>query len=511
MAMHMRKRRVSPGAGQRSPLPAAARPIAWSALISSIVLSIAVGPAYATPDTTPGSDQVPNTGVRPVADRPLQLPGAVAPATVPGVSSLAQQLQTKQAEMEQAGEQAKQANLEHASARTNLALADRNWRAAGDRLNRAQTQADADAAAAYKATAGLPPQLTSDLQGFGALSAVTGDDIPGIGSARELLRAKQEEHDAYQAYLAAVKSEQAKAQDYLAAQAEYKRRETAYLALRQQNADKLAAAELEQERRDQALGRQYIDNGSLNGFAANAKALNALKVALAQLGKPYVWGAEGPNSFDCSGLMWYSYLHGAGYNLPRVAKDQYYATQGKAVSRYALLPGDLLFFATNPNDWTTVHHVGMYLGNGKMVHAPHTGDVVKVSTVWWSEFFAATRVFTEAVSSPAGNGSTPPAAGGGSSSHPTPSPTPSKTASPSPSKTASPSPSKTASPSPSKTASPTPTESPSPTPDPTTGSPTPAESDSQTPSGGDTSTSADPSGSDGTDSSTSGVASPTGS
>jgi hypothetical protein len=484
MAMHRRRQRVSPGAAQAgycpapgkvpsparaaggSPLRAAVRPIAWSALVSSVVLSIAVGPAHAAPDTSPG-DQVPNAGLRPVPDRPLQLPGTAAPAAVPGLSPLAQQVTSAQARLEQVGEQLKQLKLEHAKLFTNLALADREWRAASERLAKAQEQASAAAAEVYKATSGLPPHITSDLRNLSALSPVTGDDIPGDGAATELMHAQQEEHDKYQAYLAALKAKDTVSSRILDLEAEFKRLERDFLALRKRHADELTKIELEREKRDRAIGAQFIDNGSLNGYAANPLALKAVRVALDQLGDPYVWGAEGPNSFDCSGLVWYSYFHGAGYNLPRVSRDQYNATKSRTVSRTALLPGDLLFFATNPNDWTTVHHVGMYLGNGKMIHAPTTGDVVKISTVWWSEFFAATRVFPERVAG-VGDGTAP---SGGGNGHPTPSPKPPKTPpaskpTPPPTSPSTPpdtSPSTSPSTPPSTTPS-TPSESPSPSP-----------------------------------------------
>lgn len=494
MATRRRTQRVSPGpvaAAGRSPLRAVARPVAWSALITSIVLSIGVGPAHAEPVNEPGG-QIPNSGVRPVTDRPLQLPGNTAPvAAAPALSPLAQQLITKQADMEQAGERVKQLNLEHESARTNLALADGNWKAAHDRLTTAKTRADAEAAEAYKATIGLPPTVTSDLRGLSALSPLHSDDALGLTSARELLKAQQEESDTYQAYLGSIREMETKAQELQAAQADFKQRQDAYATLRQQHANEIAAAEAERERRDQAFGRQFVAAGSLTGFSAHPQALKAVNMALAQLGKPYVWGAEGPNSFDCSGLMWYSYLHGAGYNLPRVSRDQYNGTKSRTVSRYALLPGDLLFFATNPNDWTTVHHVGMYLGNGRMIHAPNSNDVVKISTVWWSEFFAATRVFGEVVAPPASTPTTtPPSSGGNGNPTPTRSPTPKPTQTTKPPSTGSPSPSETGSQTPSSppptTSSPSPSKSASPSPTQTTASPAATNTESAPTNGGDT-------------------------
>ena len=124
------------------------------------------------------------------------------------------------------------------------------------------------------------------------------------------------------------------------------------------------------------------------------RVLSARDVAMRQRGDAYAYGAAGPHRFDCSGLMWAAYRSkGADYfQLPRVANDQYDATRDRTVDRSALLPGDLIFFNSGSH-WSTIHHVGMYIGNGKMVHAPTSGDVVKVSTVGWTSFYRATRVF----------------------------------------------------------------------------------------------------------------------
>jgi cell wall-associated NlpC family hydrolase len=97
-----------------------------------------------------------------------------------------------------------------------------------------------------------------------------------------------------------------------------------------------------------------------------------VQVAYAQLGKPYVWGATGPNSFDCSGLTSYCYRHGAGMEIPRNSYDQ--AVCGPRVSVSELQPGDILGF----RGWG---HVGLYIGGGQFIQAPHTGDVVKISVL----------------------------------------------------------------------------------------------------------------------------------
>ncbi len=103
---------------------------------------------------------------------------------------------------------------------------------------------------------------------------------------------------------------------------------------------------------------------------------------------PYIWGAEGPNAFDCSGLVQWSYAQ-AGLRLPRTARPQYRATKKVAFSDLA--PGDLLFWANDTSDWNTIHHVAIYIGNGYMIAAPDVGDVVKVQRVYLDGFFGATR------------------------------------------------------------------------------------------------------------------------
>jgi cell wall-associated NlpC family hydrolase len=104
---------------------------------------------------------------------------------------------------------------------------------------------------------------------------------------------------------------------------------------------------------------------------AGGYAGQAVAAALTRLGHSYVWGATGANYFDCSGLMVWSYAS-AGVSLPRTSQEQ--ATIGTAVpSLSQAQPGDLVIYGSD------AHHVGMYIGNGKVVHAPHTGDVVRIA------------------------------------------------------------------------------------------------------------------------------------
>ncbi|RKN46415.1 NlpC/P60 family protein [Micromonospora endolithica] len=171
------------------------------------------------------------------------------------------------------------------------------------------------------------------------------------------------------------------------------RREIAgVLAVRQkyddqkQKLDLLIAAQNKQER-DLAATKKQIDAEikrlqasmpkttvkvtgcpTINGVV-NEAARIAIRTACAQVGDPYVWGATGPNSFDCSGLTQYAYK-AAGINLTHYTGAQW--NEGRAVSRSEARPGDLVFWPS---------HVGLYLGNGLMVHASRAGIPVKVASI----------------------------------------------------------------------------------------------------------------------------------
>ena len=96
----------------------------------------------------------------------------------------------------------------------------------------------------------------------------------------------------------------------------------------------------------------------------------------------------GPASFDCSGLVRFAYA-AAGLSLPRTSRQQWSA--GRHVRVADVRPGDLVFWAHNPADPATIHHVGMCVGQGLMVHAPHTGALVRVDAVRPAGYTGATR------------------------------------------------------------------------------------------------------------------------
>ena len=112
-----------------------------------------------------------------------------------------------------------------------------------------------------------------------------------------------------------------------------------------------------------------------NAQKSNNKMDDAIKLLESQIGKPYVWGATGPKSFDCSGLVQYVYKNALGKDIPRVSYEQ--SKFGKAIDKKDLQVGDLIFFDTMNKG--RVSHVGMYVGNGEFIHASNPKDGVKKS------------------------------------------------------------------------------------------------------------------------------------
>jgi cell wall-associated NlpC family hydrolase len=121
----------------------------------------------------------------------------------------------------------------------------------------------------------------------------------------------------------------------------------------------------------------------IHDVPASGRAEVAVQTALAQVGDPYVYGAAGPDSFDCSGLTMYSWA-AAGVSLSHSSSVQ--ATQGVPVSISDLMPGDLIFY------YSPISHVGMYIGNGQIVHAPHPGLSVEVVSMYEMPIAEARRV-----------------------------------------------------------------------------------------------------------------------
>lgn len=463
----------------REPQPAGPvlRPLVWSALLGVIVSAAVARPVSADPSRP---HTVPDTGIRPIPNGSVRLPDATAPRATPRVlppittgaaTSIQARIAAAQTEVATLGQQLLKAREELAAARTEEASATAKHQAARAARIAADRVAETAAADVLKRAAALPPGVfNSDLHEFGALARIQrGRPEPADTDAavRAAVRARAAEEAARQAHEEARERVTSLSARYDELKAKYQRAEDDLAKLEKKHADEKTRLEQQREAREQAIGEDIIRHTSVAGKRAHPKALAALAFALKQRGKPYVWAAEGPDAYDCSGLVWAAYRSVGYRKLPRVANDQYYATRHNRVDRAALLPGDLIFFASGPH-WQSIHHVGMYVGDGKMVHAPSSGDVVKVSAVWWSRFYAATRIFPAVDVTP-----------------PTPSPTPTPSASPTPSPTSNPTSSPTSSPAqPQPTVPPTtpPTARPTPSASPTS-RPTPLPTALPSPSG----------------------------
>ncbi|MEV0398906.1 NlpC/P60 family protein [Actinoallomurus sp. NPDC050550] len=209
----------------------------------------------------------------------------------------------------------------------------------------------------------------------------TGDN----GSIPQLLGSKDPDAVLSQmsAFTQIAHNRSAEFQQYLASAQRLEREQALRVQAAQQLKTKKTQLEQQKSQADAAVKKQLkliaklggnIDPGSSKencSILASGKAEIVLKFACAQLGKPYVFGGSGPNVWDCSGLTMVAFAK-VGIKLNHWVPDQYDASQ--RVSKADLQPGDLVFFHD-------LGHMGIYIGKGKFLHAPHTGDVVKISNL----------------------------------------------------------------------------------------------------------------------------------
>ncbi|MCD4840221.1 NlpC/P60 family protein [Neobacillus sedimentimangrovi] len=174
--------------------------------------------------------------------------------------------------------------------------------------------------------------------------------------------------------------QEAERQAQLAAQQEAERQ--AQLAA-QQAAQSTQQASAQQQTTSKKVAPS-TPSGNVVSKPSGTAANKVISYAKQFLGVPYVWGGTTPSGFDCSGFTQYVFRNSVGINLPRVSRDQ--QNVGKRVPLNALQPGDLVFRG-NP-----AHHVGIYIGGGQYIHAPRTGDVVKIASFNPSKFTNAVRV-----------------------------------------------------------------------------------------------------------------------
>jgi cell wall-associated NlpC family hydrolase len=205
-------------------------------------------------------------------------------------------------------------------------------------------------------TSGSADEFVHQMGTLDAIAGHTNQLVDEVGVAADQAKAAQ----------AAADEAEAKAQkDYDAIAAQQKDLQAQIADFQAQYAA-LSAPQRQEVSRAHAGAAQPVPTSVA---APSGAAQVAVNTALAQVGDPYVWGAGGPDAFDCSGLMQYAYS-AAGISLPHSSSSQ--STMGTPVSREQLQPGDLVFF------YSPVSHVGMYIGNGQMVHAATSGTPVQV-------------------------------------------------------------------------------------------------------------------------------------
>jgi cell wall-associated NlpC family hydrolase len=335
--------------------------------------------------------------------------GSAEPAQIGSKRAEAQQvlaqIQAMDAQMEKAVEAYNAANVRLDQIKHDLEVNQARLQTAKKNLVKARAQVSARLVALYKSD---EPDTLSII--FGASSL--GDLIERIDSANRIadedvriaaeVKQYRNEVQTRQQALVKAQADQEKvvaerASQRASIESQLAERQALYSSIKDQIAQ-LEAAERARQARLAAQARAAAkkqqsapapapapssSSGGSSGSSAPPPATHSsvVSIALQYLGVPYVWGGASPSGFDCSGLTMYAYAK-VGVYLPHNAAMQY--GMGTPVSRSQLAPGDLVFF-------NGLSHVGMYIGGGRFVHAPHTGDVVKISSLSES-WYAATYV-----------------------------------------------------------------------------------------------------------------------
>ncbi|MEU3187075.1 NlpC/P60 family protein [Streptomyces sp. NPDC006923] len=232
----------------------------------------------------------------------------------------------------------------------------------GDRQVRAVADFQTQQAAAGEKRAEAAKSLESLTASQAALRTSKQNVQRKLGAARTLLSQLTAEEKARLAALERRKEDEARRKAEAKAKAEER-----------------ARTETEQETQAPSAG---TGSGSAASGSYSAKAAKVLAFARSQIGKPYVWGATGPSSYDCSGLTQAAWKE-AGVELPRTTWDQ--VKVGTRVATGDLLPGDLVFF------YDDISHVGIYIGDGMMIHAPKPGANVREESIYYMPVYGSVR------------------------------------------------------------------------------------------------------------------------
>jgi cell wall-associated NlpC family hydrolase len=378
--------------------------VAWSAVTTAAIAALfAPIPAMAAPNDAPPA-AVPDTGSRPAAIGSVVMPGQSSTSTIPintgvpvggATTPLMAKVEKRRADVALLGDRLLELRAELDIARDQATTATAKQTEARQAVLLAEEEARSAPSSALKTAAAMPPgAIGSGLQGLEGLARIQRGESGSDQSAVRRLALAQEFQlaaDAEVTTTSAHLTEMTGQHDKLFTK--HSKEQTALTELEEKNAAAIAAAEAAEAARNQELGLGYT--GSIDGKGADPRAVAALRYAKSQIGDWYVWSTEGPDTFDCSGLMYAAYRTAAAGSLmalPRVSRDQYYWSRDRVVDRYSLLPGDLLFFSSS-NSWKGIHHVAMYAGDGMMVEAARKNTQVRVVPVRWNRLFQATRMY----------------------------------------------------------------------------------------------------------------------
>ena len=367
----------------RDGLPASPRVVRWSALLLSVatVTVSAVFTGSAVHSTAAAAD--------PLADAKAQ------------ASRLQAQVAALQTAAEQASEKYDAAEAALGDVVVKQRIGELQAQAARATLDRRQSVIDSRTRALYKSGGTLaiyagvldghdPSHL---LAGFHAVQAMSDADTRALADVGEATKAA----DQAKAVVAGLVQQQgdllaqaqaAADQVQAALDAQQQALDAADSQVREIEAQLQAELDAENAARAAATLAAMLGSG-LSAGEATQVGLAAIAAARTQLGKPYLYGGSGPDSWDCSGLTQWAYRQ-AGVGLPRTAAEQY-ASVATKIALDQLRPGDLLFWATDTSDPATIHHVAIYLGGGLMLAAPHTGTVVQIQPVYLDGYFGAVR------------------------------------------------------------------------------------------------------------------------
>ncbi|HVW81055.1 MAG TPA: C40 family peptidase [Mycobacteriales bacterium] len=299
--------------------------------------------------------------------------GQAAPSSNLTLAQAKAQLAVLNARAERISESYDAANSKLAALQHKAALTEKELVADQAKLNKTEQKLAASAAAAYRSggldatmslvTSGSPQTFLDQTSTLQEVSHFQASQLAAADLAQRTMSAAQVLHNAEVAEQKATLSSISKQRNAI----------TSLVDQEHAVVSRLSAAAQAQYAAEQHAVVQHATamRGSYNG-PATGQAAAAVEFAYAQLGKPYVYGGSGPDSFDCSGLTMASWA-AAGVSIPRTAAEQQAALP--AVSLDALEPGDLVFYGD------PAYHTAIYIGGGRIIQAPHTGTVVQISSL----------------------------------------------------------------------------------------------------------------------------------